>query len=99
MVRRVPARTIVRPMTAGDVDAIHALQIAAFEDLDRRLGETPYPPPDIAHSRVRLGRILGTDPGGCWVAEHDGGLAGCALAILRDGLWGLSLLAVRPDVQ
>ena len=49
---------------------------------------------------MRLRRILATDPGGCWVAEDDDGrLAGAALGLLREGIWGLSLLVVRPDLQ
>ena len=87
-------------MRAGDVARAHELAIAAFEDLGRRLHAPPPPPPgDPAAAYVRLRRLLATDPGGCWVAEDAGGLAGVGLALLRDGLWGLSLLIVRPDLQ
>jgi GNAT superfamily N-acetyltransferase len=49
---------------------------------------------------VRIRRLLDSDPGGCWVAEGaDGALDGVAMALLREGLWGLSQLAVRPGVQ
>ena len=41
---------------------------------------------------LRIAHFLGTDPGGAWTAEHDGVPVGCALAIVREGLWGLSLL-------
>jgi GNAT superfamily N-acetyltransferase len=99
MVPAVPGPARFRAMVPADVDEVHRLQSAAFEDLDRRFGETPFPQAEIAHARVRLGRVLTTDPGGCWVAEHRGRLVGCALAILRDGVWGLSLLAVHPDAQ
>ena len=99
MVPAVPGPVRFRAMVSADVDEVHRLQSAAFEDLDRRFGETPFPPAEIAHARVRLGRVLTTDPGGCWVAEHGGRLVGSALAILRDGVWGLSLLAVHPDAQ
>ena len=44
-------------------------------------------------------RVLATDPGGCWVTEDAAGLTGAVLALLREGLWGLSLLVVRPDLQ
>ena len=37
------------------------------------------------------------DPAGAWVAEHDDEVIGMANAIVRDGVWGLSMLAVRPD--
>jgi acyl-coenzyme A thioesterase PaaI-like protein len=42
---------------------------------------------------------LETDPGGAWVAERDGALVGAALGIVREGLWGLSLLIVDPPAQ
>ena len=48
---------------------------------------------------MRLRRLLASDPGGVWVAEHDGEIAGAAMAILREGMWGLSLLFTDPSVQ
>jgi GNAT superfamily N-acetyltransferase len=89
----------VRPMAAEDVDAVHRVSVAAFDDLQRRFGQDPDPEPTIDAARVRLGHLLATDPGGAWVAERDGRVVGCALAIVRDGVWGLSLLVVDPRVQ
>ena len=48
---------------------------------------------------LRFRRLLEADPGGAWVAERDGALAGAAFALLREGLWGLSLLVVDPPAQ
>jgi GNAT superfamily N-acetyltransferase len=96
----VPAVPELRAMRDDDVHGVHELAIAAFEDLGRRMHEPAPPHPrDPAPAHVRLRRILATDPGGCWVAQDAGGLAGAGLAVLRDGLWGLSLLIVRPDLQ
>jgi len=86
-------------MAAEDIDAVHRVSVAAFDDLQRRFGEDPDPEPTIAAARVRLGHLLATDPGGAWVAERNGRIVGCALAIVRDGVWGLSLLVVDPRVQ
>jgi GNAT superfamily N-acetyltransferase len=89
----------VRPLESRHVDAAHDVSAAAFDDLNRRLGEDPEPPTPVAVGRIRIGRCLATDPGGAWVAERDGEVVGCALAIVREGVWGLSLLVVRPDAQ
>ena len=87
-------------MQEGDVTAVYELMIASFDDLARRLHEPYSPPPaDPEPGYMRLRRILGTDPRGCWVAEDGDGLTGAALALLREGVWGLSLLVVRPDAQ
>jgi GNAT superfamily N-acetyltransferase len=52
-----------------------------------------------ARSLARIEHLRGTDPDGAWVAEHDGAIAGVALAIVREGLWGLSLFAVAEALQ
>jgi GNAT superfamily N-acetyltransferase len=87
-------------MHDADVPGVNELMVAAFADLGRRLHEPPVPPGDPEAGYVRLRRILATDPGGCWVSEDgDDRLTGAALALVRDGIWGLSLLVVRPDLQ
>jgi GNAT superfamily N-acetyltransferase len=89
----------IRPLEPRDIDAVHYISVAAFEDLARRFGDPPEPAGPIAATRTRIGRLLAADPGGAWVAERGGEVVGCALALLREGVWGLSLLVVRPDAQ
>ena len=89
----------VRPLQASDIDAVHAVSVDAFQDLNRRFGEPPEPVGPVAAARLRVGRLLGTDPAGAWVAEHRGEVVGCSLGILREGVWGLSLLVVSPSAQ
>jgi GNAT superfamily N-acetyltransferase len=89
----------VRPMEQRDIDDVFGVSVAAFDDLARRLGKPEDPPAAIGGARIRIGRLLGTDPGGAWVAERDGAVVGAALAIVREGVWGLSLLIVRPEAQ
>ena len=47
----------------------------------------------------RIAHLAATDPPGAWVAEEDGVVRGVALALVRDGIWGLSLMAVDPGHQ
>jgi GNAT superfamily N-acetyltransferase len=89
----------VRPLEPRDIDAVHHVMTTAFQDLNVRMGEPPEPEGPIEHTRLRVNHCLATDPGGSWVAERGGEIVGCALAIMREGVWGLSLLIVRPDAQ
>jgi GNAT superfamily N-acetyltransferase len=85
-------------MTLEDTPAVAQNMRDAFSDLDRRLGhEREGGDLTLAYPRIR--HLITTDPGGAWVAEVDGRVAGSALALLRDGLWGLSLLVVVPEHQ
>ena len=86
-------------MREEDVSAVHETATAAFAHLDAQLGQPPHAPPDPAIVHIRHAHLVRTDPEGAWVAEDERGIAGCALAIRRENVWGLSLLIVRPDVQ
>jgi len=82
---------LVRPLDATDVPAAAAVAGAAL----------PVPPEferptDRAWRERRIAHLGATDPQGAWVAEDEGVVRGIALALVRDGIWGLSLLAVDP---
>jgi GNAT superfamily N-acetyltransferase len=49
--------------------------------------------------QFRIAHLQRTDPEGAWVAEHDGEIVGVSLALVREGVWGLSLFGVDPDHQ
>jgi GNAT superfamily N-acetyltransferase len=89
----------IRPMRDEDVADVFELAVRSFEDLADRRGEPrgERPDPDVAAIRHR--HLLGTDPEGCLVAVADGAIVGAAEALLRDGVWGLSLLIVDPRAQ
>jgi GNAT superfamily N-acetyltransferase len=85
-------------MTADDVAAADAAAWSALrqivpaefvEQADR----------EVERRRLRVAHLLRTDPDGAWVAEDDGDIVGCALALVREDVWGLSLLGVRPEHQ
>ncbi len=88
-------------MQPEDVLASHAVQHSALVDLDSRLGQ---PVPELTddvqeRQRARIAHLQRTDPDGAWVAEEAGEVVGCALALVRDGMWFLSLLMVKPGFQ
>ena len=91
---------MIRPMTEDDAEAALRLTMETFDDLSRRLDEEPEPPPpDPQQVLPRYRAFAHHDPEGSWVAEDEHGLAGCALSVKREGIWGLSLLVVRPGMQ
>ena len=61
--------------------------------------DSPPEPAQPARGRRRVAHLQATDPGGAWVAEHRGRIAGLAMALVREGIWGLSLFAVAPELQ
>jgi GNAT superfamily N-acetyltransferase len=91
----------VRAMTDADVEPASQVQVSAFIDLDRRMGVEPPPLDDAVWARIyrRQRHFVVNDPGGSWVAVDDGRVIGCALALKRESLWGLSLLVVDPTTQ
>jgi GNAT superfamily N-acetyltransferase len=92
---------VIRPMRADDVEACFAVQWAALSQLDAR-NQRPTPELTEVHRVRGVGRVahlLATDPQGAWVAEQDGIVVGCALALVREGMWFLSLLMVEPSQQ
>jgi GNAT superfamily N-acetyltransferase len=88
-------------MTDDDVEPSARVQEASFNDRDSREGTVPRQMTEEIWERltVRLRHFLTHDPAGSWVATDDDNVVGCALALKRDTLWGLSLLVVDPDVQ
>lgn len=89
----------LRPMSVEDVAAVHDLNILTFEALDASRGQPLEPRPDPAAVAIRYRHFVERDPEGSWVATQDGRVVGCALALRREDVWGLSLLIVHPDQQ
>jgi GNAT superfamily N-acetyltransferase len=86
-------------MRKDDALAVHMLAFKTFSELGERMHEPPQPPPRPEPAVIRIHQLIERDPGGAWVSERNGELVGAALALDRDGLWGLSLLVVDPEHQ
>src|ERR1700753_249565 len=82
---------LVRPMTEADIPQVATITAEAFET-------------EIASMVVRsiweyrLRSSLRSDPAGSFVSERAGVVTGAAQAVIREGLWILSLMAVSPTL-
>ena len=92
---------MIRPLQPDDADGLVQVQRRAFSDLDRRTGRPVHEltAEVTARSIARIRHLQRTDPAGAWAVEVDGALAGCSLALVREGMWFLSLLVVDPAHQ
>ena len=84
-------RALVRPMAEQDIHQVATVTAEAFgtdigDEWSRRVWEQ------------RLRHSLQHDPEGSFVSEHRGAISGAAQAVIRDGVWVLSLMAVSPTV-
>jgi GNAT superfamily N-acetyltransferase len=94
--RGVPPRAEIRPMRPEDVAAADDVARSALYRGD--VLETAAAV--IERGRRRIAHLLRTDPGGAWVAvDESGAIVGLSLALVREGIWGLSLFAVAADRQ
>src|SRR3954451_7132440 len=81
-------------MAPADVPAAEAVARAALYDGEPGADD----PVTIARGLRRIGHLQRTDPAGAWVAESgDGALVGMALALVREGIWGVSLFGVAAE--
>lgn len=85
-----------------DLEACLEIWRRAVDDYLGRLAQPPLPT-DPGPLRRLLAHALATDPDRFWVAvDHDGAgpaIVGYTSATVRDGLWFLGMLFVRPGRQ
>lgn len=87
-------------MTPGDVDVTyHAASVALYESPEDQERLSNRSDDEISRRKERYQHFLKHDPGGAWVADDGGRIAGVAIAIVREGLWVLSLFAVDKDYR
>jgi GNAT superfamily N-acetyltransferase len=95
------ADVTVRRLLPDDAAAAAAAARTAFQQMEPS-EEAASPEEEAvaaAGATARVAHLQRTDPGGCWVAEHDGRIVGAAIGILRGDLWGFSLFALLPEYQ
>ena len=96
---------LIRPAREDDLPGMAGLTALSYHEVDTRTFQRAWPdprprPPELEDPWIQRTRhALATDPGGCWVAELDGELVGCAVSRVRELLWILSSYAVRPGLQ
>ncbi|QBX57373.1 GNAT family N-acetyltransferase [Nocardioides seonyuensis] len=96
---------LVRPATEADLPAMGEITSRAFHEVDLQTYQRAWPDPvprTLAREASWIERTrhaLRTDPGGCWVAEVDGEVVGCAVSRVRELMWILSSYAVLPGRQ
>ena len=96
---------LVRPARESDLDRMADVTARAYHHSDLRTYQRSWPDPVLRpaerqrHWVARTRHVLATDPEGCWVAEVDGEVVGCALSRVREKMWILSSFAVLPHHQ
>jgi GNAT superfamily N-acetyltransferase len=95
----------IRPMTVDDAPAAERVTAIGFHELDTRMFRRSWPDPQIrppergANWVNRTRHLVGTDPGGCWVADRDGDVIGVVVSFTREKMWLLASYAVVPEAQ
>ena len=97
----LPAMADVRPLSEADLPGVADVWDRAFGEMRQRF-HLPHADRD-ADTDARLDRrvrhLLTTDPDGAWVSLDGERVTGVAVAIRRQRLWVLSMLAVDPTAQ
>jgi GNAT superfamily N-acetyltransferase len=92
-------------MTPDDAPAAERVTAVGFHELDTRMYRRSWPDPQLrppergAIWTERVRHLIGTDPGGCWVAERDDELLGIVVSYVREKMWLLASYAVVPGAQ
>ena len=95
----------IRPMTEDDVPTAERVTAIGFHELDTRMFRRAWPDPELrppdrgANWIARTRHLLGTDPGGCWVAEDGSEMLGVVVSFEREKMWLLASYAVVPGSQ
>jgi GNAT superfamily N-acetyltransferase len=92
-------RVVYRPATDADVEAEHAVFVAAEGELLARHGFGWTTPPAVVAAAPTLRHFQRHDGERCFVAEVDGRVVGYSAAWVREATWFLGGLFVDPGHQ
>jgi GNAT superfamily N-acetyltransferase len=90
----------LRPMTAADADGVYLTSSEAMPaTAEERQQVMSRSAEEVARRKERYLHFLEHDSRGAWVAVDDDRVAGVALALVREGVWVLSLFAVAEEYR
>ena len=90
----------LRRMTAADADGVYRTSSEALPATDEeRQHVMNRSAEEVAQRKERYQHFLKLDPEGAWVAVDGDRVAGVALALVREGIWVLSLFAVAEEYR
>lgn len=94
----MPDEVLIRPLRVPE--DVPAAADAGAQALNAQYPQLAGDGQDVERRRRterRVAHLGTTDPGGCWVADAAGEVVGVSLSLVREGVWGCSLLGVRPE--
>ena len=93
-------RILVRKMTSADSDGVYRTSSEAIPETDEeRQKVRNRSAEEVGRRKQRYLHFLQHDPEGAWVAVDEDRVAGVALALVREGVWILSLFAVDEEYR
>jgi ribosomal protein S18 acetylase RimI-like enzyme len=91
---------LLRPMTAADADGVYQTSSESIPATDEERQQVMNRSAEEVARRIqRYQYFLKHDPEGAWVAVEGDKVAGVALALVREGVWVLSLFAVAEEYR
>lgn len=93
-------RVLIRQMTAADAEGVYRTSSEALpatdEERQQVMGRSAE---EVERRKERYRHFLEHDQSGAWVAVDGDRVAGVALALVREGVWALSLFAVDEEYR
>ena len=93
-------RVLIRQMTAADAQGVYRTSSEALPATDEERQQVmSRSAEEVERRKERYRHLLEHDQRGAWVAVEGDRLAGVALALVREGVWMLSLFAVAEEYR